>query len=417
MERRNECIALILAGGRGSRLGALTSHMAKPMMFFGGNYRLIDFTLSNCKHSGINTIGILTQYFGTDLQIYINDGHTWNLNSPEGGVFMLPAGNNEEQQYNGTADAVYKNISFVDKHSPESVFVLSGDHICKMDYARMLSFHKQNQASMTVASITVPASEFLNYGMLSADENNVITDFKEKPYTYKSNLASMGIYIFKWSVLKKHLIDDHKNKYSQNDFGRNIIPLMLQSGEKMYSYRYNDYWRDVGTVENLWKSNMDLLRVPSPFHIQSENWEIFTSYKAESRCYKSRHASVRNSIVSGTYTIHGKVKRTVLSDAVIIREGAEITDTVIMPNVYIGKNVKIHKAVIGPNSVIMDGTKIGITDETGYYVDNFERAHGISLVGPWSRVSNNNKFVPNLRAEKSTNKKSLVFSSPHEKND
>jgi len=415
MMKRKECIALILAGGRGSRLGSLTSHMAKPMMFFGGNYRLIDFTLSNCKHSGIDTIGILTQYLGIDLQVYINDGHIWNLNSPKGGVFMLPSSLDEKQQYRGTADAVYKNSDFIESYSPEYVMILSGDHVYKMNYAKMLSFHKQNQADMTLASIAVPKNAVSHYGMLTVDENNLITDFREKPNTYKSNLASMGIYIFNWNTLKKYLVADQVNKYSQNDFGRDIIPLMLKSGEKICAYRYDDYWQDVGTVESLWKSNMDLLCPQSPFCIQSENWEIFTSYRSESLCYKSRQASVQNSIISGDCTIHGKIRRAVLSDAVIIREGAEVTDTVIMPNVYIGKNAKIHKAVIGPNSVIMDDTKIGIADESEHYIDNFTRENGISLIGPWSHISNKNKFTQNLHTKEISTQKTVSFAELRKK--
>jgi len=247
---------------------------------------------------------------------------------------------------------------------------------------------------VTVAAVSVSSREIANYGMLSVDKHGVVTDFKEKPKTHKSNLASMGIYIFKWATLKKYLIADRGSKSSRNDFGGDIIPSMLMSGRKISAYRFRDYWRDAGTVERLWESNMDLLSELRPFRIQSKNWDILTERQTKSSCYKSAQASVRNSITSGTYTIHGNVSRTVLSDAVIIREGAQVSDSVIMPNVYIGKNAKIHKAIIGPNSIITDETKIGVEDQTGYYVDNSTYANGISLIEPRSRVSNNKILYP-----------------------
>lgn len=392
--RKKECIAMILAGERGERLGALTNYTAKPTVFFRGTHRIIDFALSNCKHSGIDTIGVLTQYFSTDMHKYIHNGQAWNLNRDGGGIFMCPSGK-DENEYNGTADAVYKNIAFMEQFSSDHVLILCGDHVYKMDYEKMLNFHKETGADVTIAATKVPHKEASRCEILDVDETGSILDFEDSPQKPRSNVASMGIYIFKWNALKKYLIADHSNQASQKDIGRNVIPAMLSAGESLYAHFFEGYWRDVGTVYSLWEANMDMIRKNPPFRLQDRAWEIFTSNKINPEYHMSSGATVSHSIISGACMIFGRVENSTLSDSVIIREGTEIIDSIIMSNVYIGKNVKINKAIIGSDVNIMDNVEIGAEYGTDMFVDRQICSKGISLVSPCTFIAAKSTFQKN----------------------
>lgn len=357
-----DCVAMILAGGQGSRLGALTRNVAKPAVEFGGKYRIIDFPLSNCVHSGIDTVGVLTQYQPLVLNTYIGNGSPWDLDRNHGGVYVLPPYQSAKagEWYKGTANAIYQNLMFLERFNPKNVLILSGDHIYKMHYGEMLKAHKKSGAAITIAVMPVPWEEASRFGIMNVDENGMIVEFEEKPKNPKSNLASMGIYIFDYAVLKKYLTEDESNPESANDFGKNIIPAMLANGEKMMSWKFSDYWKDVGTIGSLWEANMDLLDVPPKFDITDRMWNIYSRNKPLAPHYISNGASVKNSTVTDGCTIKGTVRHSVISSGVTIEEGAEIIDSVIMSDVKIGKNVIIHKAVIGPECVIGDGAKVGV---------------------------------------------------------
>jgi glucose-1-phosphate adenylyltransferase len=379
---------MILAGGRGERLGSLTSGLAKPLVFYGGNYRIIDFTLSNCCHSKISAVGILTQHLSTGLHAYIGDGRAWRM--PDR-VSILPA-ERKNTSYEGTADAVYQNTDYIERFSPEHVLILSGDHIYKMDYNDMLAFHEEHDADMTIASVEAPLAEAYKYGILKADACGRVSEFQEKPIRAKSKLASMGIYIFKWKVLRELLIEDKHERNSENDFGHNIIPRTLTTTKRVFAYRFHGYWRDVGTVESLWKSNMDLLQDPPPFSVWDDDWSILTTFHTRLPVSVTRNASVHNCVLSGAHSIRGRVERSVLSDSVIVSDGAVVTDSVIMPNVYIGPNARINKAVVGPNANIMGGVEIGSENGTDTYVSDAVCANGISLIGPGAGIFENVKL-------------------------
>ncbi|MDR2354893.1 MAG: NTP transferase domain-containing protein [Clostridiales Family XIII bacterium] len=376
---------MILAGGRGERLGSLTSRLAKPLVHYGGNHRIIDFTLSNCCHSRINAIGVLTQHLSTGMHAYIKDGSVWNLADR---VRILPA-ERKSARYRGTADAVYQNIDYVDALSPRHVLILSGDHIYKMDYNDMLAFHERNDADMTIASVEVPLAETSKYGILRTDGDGRVIEFKEKPECAKSRLASMGIYIFKWDVLRKRLIEDKNEKDSKNDFGHNIIPTLLATTQGVFAYRFCGYWRDVGTVESLWEAHMDLLRDPPRFSVRGDTWDIFTVFRARLPGKVSKNASVHNSLLSGACSVKGRVERSVLSDSVIVSDGAEVTDSVIMPNVYIGPNARISRAIVGPNANIMRGVEIGSENGADTYVSDLLCSSDVSLIGPGAGIFEN----------------------------
>jgi glucose-1-phosphate adenylyltransferase len=379
---------MILAGGRGERLGSLTSRLAKPLVFYGGNYRIIDFTLSNCCHSRVNAVGILTQHLSTGLHAYIGDGSAWNLT---GRARVLPA-ERKGTKYRGTADAVYRNMDYIERFSPKHVLILSGDHIYKMNYNDMLAFHVKKNADMTIASIEAPLAEASEYGILSTDGDDRVIEFQEKPRRPKSRLASMGIYIFKWDVLRKRLIEDSHERNSKNDFGHNIIPALLTTPKGVFAYRFHGYWRDVGTVESLWKSNMDLLRNPPRFSVRDDAWDILTAFRPRLPGNVSKNASVRNSVLSGAHSIKGRIERSVLSDSVIVADGAEVLDSIIMPNVYIGPNARIRETIIGPDANIMGGVEIGSDEGTDAYVSDSVCANGVSLVGPGAGIFENVKL-------------------------
>lgn len=365
-----DCVAMILAGGQGSRLGALTKNVAKPAVPFGGKYRIIDFPLSNCVHSGINTVGVLTQYQPLELNRYIGNGNPWDLDRSHGGVYVLPPYKSAKagEWYKGTANAIYQNLSFLESFKPENVLILSGDHIYKMHYGEMLKAHKESGAAVTIAVMPVPWEEASRFGIMNVDEEGTITDFEEKPAEPKSNLASMGIYIFTYEVLKKYLEADERDPSSANDFGKNIIPTMLENGEKMVSFRFDGYWKDVGTIHSLWEANMDLVDQPPKFDLNDRSWSIYSRNMALAPHYVGQNAKITNSTVTEGCFIDGEIKHSVIFGGVELGEGSVVSDSVIMPGAKIGKNVVIEKAVIGADAVIGDGAKVGVnsSDDNKY---------------------------------------------------
>lgn len=365
-----DCVAMILAGGQGSRLGALTKNVAKPAVPFGGKYRIIDFPLSNCVHSGINTVGVLTQYQPLELNRYIGNGNPWDLDRSHGGVYVLPPYQSAKagEWYKGTANAIYQNLSFLESFKPENVLILSGDHIYKMHYGEMLKAHKESGAAVTIAVMPVPWEEASRFGIMNVDEEGTITDFEEKPAEPKSNLASMGIYIFTYEVLKKYLEADERDPSSANDFGKNIIPTMLENGEKMVSFRFEGYWKDVGTIHSLWEANIDLVDQPPKFDLNDRSWSIYSRNMALAPHYVGQNAKITNSTVTEGCFIDGEIKHSVIFGGVELGEGSVVSDSVIMPGAKIGKNVVIEKAVIGADAVIGDGAKVGVnsSDDNKY---------------------------------------------------
>ncbi|MDQ0195196.1 glucose-1-phosphate adenylyltransferase [Paenibacillus wynnii] len=363
--KKKEMVAMLLAGGQGKRLKSLTKSLAKPAVYFGGTYRIIDFPLSNCTNSGIDTVGVLTQYEPLVLHSYIGVGNDWDLNRKNGGVFVLPPHERENGSswYRGTADAIYRNLKFVDQFDPEHVLILSGDHIYKMDYNAMLQYHKERNADCTISVIDVPLEEASRFGILNTDEDLKIYEFDEKPSKPKSTLASMGVYIFKWDVLRKYLLEDGENALSSHDFGKDIIPMMVENNNSLFAYPFEGYWRDVGTVNSLWEANMDLLCDNPPLNLNDPNWRIYTRNPNQPAQYVAPGAKVSSCIVNEGCIVHGEVNHSVLFYGVEVGEGSVITDSVIMPKVKIGKNVRIHKAIISENIVIEDNMDIGIERE------------------------------------------------------
>lgn len=358
---RKEIVAMILAGGQGSRLGVLTKQLAKPAVPFGGKYRIIDFPLSNCSNSGIYTVGVLTQYRPLELNSHIGIGDPWDLDRRDGGVSILPPYQEEKggMWYKGTANAIYQNIEYVDRYNPEYILILSGDHIYKMDYDKMLDFHKKNNADSTIAVIDVPIKEASRFGIMNTREDFSIYEFEEKPKNPKSTNASMGIYIFKWDVLKKYLIEDELDKGSSNDFGKNIIPRMLNDGRRMMAYPFKGYWKDVGTIDSLWEANMDLLKLDNRLGLYNNDWKIYSRNPVSPAQYIGEKARANESLIAEGCILNGTVENSILSQGVHVGENTIIRDSVIMPNVKIGNNVIIEKAIIGNDVIIGDGNKIG----------------------------------------------------------
>jgi len=358
--RSKECVAMLLAGGEGRRLGVLTKNLAKPAVHFGGKYRIIDFTLSNCTNSGIDTVGVLTQYQPLVLNSYIGIGSSWDLDRKYGGVTVLPPFMEQGggDWYSGTANAIYRNIGFIEQYDPEYVLVISGDHIYKMNYDLMLRFHKQKKADATIAVIEVKWEETSRFGIMSVNDKQEITEFVEKPKNANSNLASMGIYIFNWKALKSYLIKDEATEGSSKDFGKDIIPMMLRDQARMYAYPFMDYWKDVGTIDSLWEANMDLLDQNNELNLNDKNWRIYSLSPYQPAQYVAPTAQVRNSLINEGCAIFGDVDHSVLFYGVQVGEGSVIKDSVIMPNVKIGNNVKIVKAIIGEDTVVEDGAVV-----------------------------------------------------------
>lgn len=363
--RKKEIVAMLLAGGQGKRLKGLTRTLAKPAVYFGGTYRIIDFPLSNCSNSGVDTVGVLTQYEPLVLHSYIGVGTDWDMDRKYGGVFVLPPHEREDGSnwYRGTADAIYRNVKFIEQFDPEHVLILSGDHIYKMDYKALLQYHKDRDSDCTISVIDVPLEEASRFGILNTTDDLQIYEFEEKPEHPKSTLASMGVYIFKWDVLRAHLLEDAVKPFSSYDFGKDIIPLMLRNDKKLYAYPFEGYWRDVGTVRSLWEANMDLLSEDPPLDLNDSSWRIYTRNPNQPAQYIAPQANLKNCIINEGCIIHGKVEHSVLFYGVEVGKDSEITDSVIMPKVKIGKNVRIHRAIINEDIVIEDNTVIGSEDE------------------------------------------------------
>lgn len=361
LSKKKECVAMLLAGGQGTRLGVLTRDVAKPAVSFGGKYRIIDFPLSNCINSGIDTIGVLTQYQPFELNQYIGNGQPWDLDRLNGGVYVLPpyVKGKLSEWYKGTANAIYQNINFIDRFSPKYVLVLSGDHIYKMNYSTMIQAHEKNNADCTIAVLDVPIEEASRFGIMNTRENGEIYEFEEKPKQPKSTKASMGIYVFSWDILKKYLIEDEKDKGSINDFGKNVIPKMLNDGKKMYAYAFSGYWKDVGTISSLWEANMDLIFKDSGLDLENKNWKIYARNSAEPPQYITSGAQVVNSIVSEGCVIEGTVKTSIVSHSCSVGEGAEIIGSTILPGAVVEKNAKVHFSIVGEKAVIREGATVG----------------------------------------------------------
>ena len=352
---------MLLAGGQGSRLYALTQDMAKPAVPYGGKYRIIDFPLSNCTNSGIDTVGVLTQYQPLVLNDYIGNGQPWDLDRLHGGVHVLPPYQTSlgASWYEGTANAIYQNMSFIERYDPEYVIVLGGDHIYKMDYSKMVDFHKKNNADLTIAVQEVSLEEATRLGIMTCDSDMRVVDFTEKPKEPKSTLASMGIYVFTWSKLRKYLIDNENDEGATKDFGKNIIPAMLENKEKMVAYHFDGYWKEVGTIDSLWEANMDVLDPKVPLDLLDDNWKIYSRNPVMPPHYAGPSSQIQNSMVAEGCEIYGMVDFAVLFAGVVIEEGAIVRDSIIMPNTIIKKGAVIEYSIVGENCVIGEGAHIG----------------------------------------------------------
>ena len=378
---KKEMIAMLLAGGQGSRLGILTSKVAKPAVSFGGKYRIIDFPLSNCINSGIDTVGVLTQYRPLRLNTHIGIGIPWDLDRNIGGVTVLPpyekSGNSE--WYTGTANAIYQNIEYMEMFNPDYVLILSGDHIYKMDYEVMLDFHKANNADVTIAAMPVPYEEAKRFGIVITDENRKITEFEEKPENPRSNLASMGIYIFNWKALKESLIA--KAEQPALDFGKHVIPYCHENGGRMFAYEYNGYWKDVGTLNSYWEANMELIDIIPEFNLYEEYWKIYTKSETLPPQYISRDSIVEKSIIGEGTNIYGKVYNSVIGCGITIGKDTVIRDSIIMNETVIGEGCVLNKAIIAENAVLGNGVILGEGEEVENETDPHIYAHGIVTVG------------------------------------
>ena len=362
--KKKQCIAMLLAGGQGSRLGKLTTNIAKPAVSFGGKYRIIDFGLSNCLSSGIDTVGILVQSKPLILNRYVGTGESWDMAVQDGGVHILPpyAGETGGEWYEGTADAIYHNIDFIDMYEPENVLILSGDHIYKMDYNLMLTEHLDKNADLTVSVIEVPWEEASRFGIMSTDDKGRIVKFSEKPKKPDSNLASMGIYIFKWKVLRKALLDDHEDAKSSHDFGKDVIPKMLADKKKLFVYRFNGYWRDVGTVKSYYDSQMDLMDDMEHINVFTKDQKIYSNSNFYPPQFIGPKANISDSLICNGCTVYGTVTHSILGSGAVVGDGTVIEDSIVLPNATIGRNCKIKNAIINEGVVTEDNAEIGEAD-------------------------------------------------------
>ena len=392
---KKEMIAMLLAGGQGSRLGVLTSKVAKPAVAFGGKYRIIDFPLSNCINSGIDTVGVLTQYQPLRLNSHIGIGIPWDLDRNVGGVTVLPPyeKSTSSEWYTGTANAIYQNLEYMEQYNPEYVLILSGDHIYKMDYKIMLDYHKANNADITIAAMPVPIEEASRFGIVVTDSDNRITEFEEKPANPKSNLASMGIYIFSWKVLKDALI---KLK-DQNgcDFGKHVIPYCFENNKRIFAYEYNGYWKDVGTLSSYWEANMELVDIIPVFNLYEEFWKIYTKTDAIPPQYVSSEGFIEKSIIGDGAEIYGKIFNSVIGSGVVIEEGAEVRDSIIMQDTVIGKNSKVYKSIIAEEVTIGDNVELGIGEEAENVLNPKIYNSGLVTIGECSVIPDNVKIGKN----------------------
>ena len=394
MFRKKECVAMLLAGGQGSRLYALTEKNAKPAVSFGGKYRIIDFTLSNCVNSGFDTVGVLTQYQPLVLNDYIGNGLPWDLDRSWGGVKILPPyqGKKGADWYKGTANAIYQNMQFIDRYDPDYVLILSGDHIYKMDYAKMLDYHKKMNADCTIAVIDVPLKEASRFGIMSTEEDGKIYKFAEKPKNPDSTKASMGIYIFSKDVLFRYLNEDAQNPESSNDFGKNIIPTMLAAKERMYAYPFSGYWKDVGTISSLWEANMDLLGEMPNLDLHDEEWRIYSRHEAHAPQFVGGGAVVDNSSITEGCEIYGTVRNSVLGAGVCVKEGAVVSNSVIMDNVTVETGAKINYSIVDEETTVGAYASIGAAEK---------KAKGITVIAaglaiPEHSVIGDNEMISDI---------------------
>ena len=383
---KKEMIAMLLAGGQGSRLGVLTSRMAKPAVSFGSKYRIIDFPLSNCINSGVDTVGVLTQYQPLRLNTHIGIGIPWDLDRNIGGVTVLPPYEKSvhSEWYTGTANAIYQNIAYMESFHPEYVLILSGDHIYKMDYEVMLDFHKQNGAEVTIAVMPVPMEEAKRFGIMITDENCKVVDFEEKPEHPRSNLASMGIYIFNWKTLKEALLLNAEQ--SGLDFGKHIIPYCHNKGAPLFAYEFNGYWKDVGTLNSYWEANMELIDIVPEFNLYEEYWKIYTKCETLPPQYLAPDSVIERSIIGEGAEIYGKVYNSVIGCGVVVGEGTVIRDSIIMNSTEIGRNCELYKAIVAEDSVLGDNVKLGIGEEVPNETDPNIYNHGLVTIGEKSVI-------------------------------
>ncbi len=392
MNVKKECIAMLLAGGQGSRLYALTADLAKPAVPFGGKYRIIDFPLSNCINSGIDTVGVLTQYQPLELNAYIGDGTPWDLDRQNGGVHILPPYQKSggSDWYLGTANAISQNINFIDLYDPEYVLILSGDHIYKMNYAKMLDAHKQSNSDCTIAVIEVPLAEASRFGIMNVREDGSVYEFEEKPKEPKSTLASMGIYIFSWKLLREYLTRDSGNADSSHDFGKDIIPGMLADGRRLFTYRFAGYWKDVGTIESLWDANMDLIANNVPFDIWDDNWKVYSRNPGMPPHYIAPGAFVQNSVITEGCRIFGHVDLSVLFAGVDVAADAEVVGSIVMPGCVIERGAKIYYSILSENVRVGAGATVGSKPEDMLGSSEW----GISVLGSGVNVAPGETVAP-----------------------
>ena len=396
MYRKKECVAMLLAGGQGSRLYVLTKNVAKPAVPFGGKYRIIDFPLSNCINSGIDTVGVLTQYEPHVLNAYIGSGQTWDLDRLRGGVSVLPPyqRGKASEWYKGTANAIYQNIPFIADYDPEYVLILSGDHIYKMDYNKMLRQHKETGADATIAVLDVPLSEASRFGIMNCKPDGTIYEFEEKPKEPKSTLASMGIYIFSWKKLRKYLEEDEANSKSSNDFGKDIIPAMLANGEKMVSYSFEGYWKDVGTIESLWEANMDLLSPNSGLNLSDDSWKIYGRTTGSPPHFTAKGAKVQHTLLSEGCEIAGNVSESVLFSDVKVAKNANVEYSILMPGAVVEEGANVRYAIVASGAVIAKGASIG-AGPSECDVDKW----GVAVVAENVRIGENVKLAAKEMAD------------------
>ena len=383
---------MLLAGGQGSRLHALTSHVAKPAVPFGGKYRIIDFPLSNCVNSGIDTVGVLTQYRPLELNAYLGNGQPWDLDRSDGGVHILPPYMREGEKgtwYKGTANAIYQNMGFIELYDPEYVLILSGDHIYKMDYSKMLAHHKAVGAACTISVLEVTLEEATRFGIMNVDEHDTVYEFEEKPKKPKSNLASMGIYIFTWKKLKQYLIADEADEKSSNDFGKNIIPSMLNAGEKLVAYRFKGYWKDVGTIDSLWDANMDMLAPERGLDLYDTEWPIFARTPTKPPLFTGPNAKVSHSMITGGCEVNGTVENSVLFHSVIVEEGAKVSYSILMPGTVVKTGAVVEYTIVAENTVIGRNARVGAPPTA----DNQED-WGIAVIAQNLKVGDNATISP-----------------------
>ncbi len=396
MSQKAECIAMLLAGGQGSRLGILTKNIAKPAVPYGGKYRIIDFPLSNCVNSGIYTVGVLTQYQPLELNDYIGNGAAWDLDRASGGVHILSPYQQIKgsEWYKGTANAIYQNINFIDRYDPEYVCILSGDHIYKMDYSKMLAFHKEKNADCTIAMLEVPWEEASRFGLMLVDDDGSITAFEEKPAVPSSNKASMGVYIFSWKKLREYLIADEADPNSSNDFGKNLIPAMHEAGERLFAYHFDGYWKDVGTIDSLWEANLDLLRPSVDLDLSDNEWRIYSKSPASPPHFVSSTAKVENSMMAEGCCIDGEIDYSVLFADVVVEEGAKVHSSIIMPGTVIKKGAVVQYAIVAENAVIESDAVVGEEPENVANRDDW----GVAVVGAGVTVGAGAKVAPKAMA-------------------